>query len=106
MLQGVSIRRLSNALWMLTLGAGKCCEIAEIMAACRERRVMPHVARNESKRTSAIDPRMLRHGSHRVSQVAQANREMLWIPEGCPTHRAQAEGVRGNSACRSARAGR
>ena len=39
------------------------------MAACRERKVTPHVAAHETRRGgSAIDGRTTRHSSYRISQ--------------------------------------
>lgn len=54
-----------------TLGADKAYDIADFVAACRERGVTPHVARNESNRASAIDRRTTRHSGYAVSQVVR-----------------------------------
>jgi transposase len=54
-----------------SLGADKAYDTREFVAACRERGVTPHLARNESNRASAIDGRTVRHSSYAVSQVVR-----------------------------------
>ena len=52
-----------------SVGADKAYDTADFVAACRERGVTPHIARNESRRGgSAIDHRTTRHPSYRLSQ--------------------------------------
>ena len=52
----------------ITLGADKGYDTADFIEACRERKVTPHVAQNQSNRRSAIDGRTARHGGYAVSQ--------------------------------------
>jgi transposase len=53
----------------ITLGADKGYDTRDFVAACRERNVTPHVARNEyRRRRSAIDRRTTRHWGYEVSQ--------------------------------------
>ncbi|MGA8031682.1 MAG: IS5 family transposase [Casimicrobiaceae bacterium] len=55
-----------------SVGAGKAYDTADFVAACRERSVIPHVARNDSgTRRSAIDGRTTRHAGYRLSQVVR-----------------------------------
>ena len=51
-----------------TLGADKGYDTRSLVAQLRERRVTPHVARNTSRRRSAIDGRTTRHPGYAVSQ--------------------------------------
>lgn len=51
-----------------TLGADRGYDTRDFVAACRERRVTPHVARNDHGRRSAIDVRTTRHPGYAVSQ--------------------------------------
>jgi transposase len=52
----------------VTLGADKNYDTREFVAACRTRKVTPHVAQNTSGRRSAIDERTTHHDGYRVSQ--------------------------------------
>jgi hypothetical protein len=53
----------------ITLGADKGYDTRGFVAACRERNVTPHVARNvHCRRRSAIDHRTTRHAGYEVSQ--------------------------------------
>ena len=53
-----------------TVGADKAYDTADFIAACRERKVTPHVAQNDSRRGgSAIDGRTTRHIGYRLSQT-------------------------------------
>jgi transposase len=51
-----------------TLGGDKNYDTRDCVADMRERRVTPHVARNTSRRRSAIDGRTTRHPGYAVSQ--------------------------------------
>ena len=51
-----------------TLGADKGYDTRDCVAGLRKRRVTPHVARNTSRRRSAIDGRTTRHPGYAVSQ--------------------------------------
>jgi len=53
----------------ITLGADKGYDSSDFVEACRERKVTPHVAQNDSgNRSSAIDARTTRHAGYAVSQ--------------------------------------
>jgi transposase len=52
----------------VTLGGDKNYDTREFVAACRQRRVTPHVAQNTSGRRSAIDERTTRHAGYGISQ--------------------------------------
>jgi transposase len=52
----------------LTLGADKGYDIPAFVAALREMGVTPHVAQNNTKRSSAIDARTTRHAGYKISQ--------------------------------------
>lgn len=52
----------------ITLGADKNFDTQEFVQALRERKITPHVARNDSRRASAIDGRTTRHPGYRMSQ--------------------------------------
>jgi len=52
-----------------SVGADKAYDSAAFVAACREIGVTPHVAQNDTNRSSAIDARTTRHGGYAVSQV-------------------------------------
>jgi transposase len=55
-----------------TVGADKAYDTASFVAACRARKVTPHVAQNNTRPGgSAIDVRTTRHQSYRLSQVAR-----------------------------------
>jgi hypothetical protein len=55
-----------------SIGADKAYDTADFVAACRERRVTPHVAANDTRRGgSAIDGRTTRHPSYRLSQIVR-----------------------------------
>jgi IS5 family transposase len=52
------------------VGADKAYDTADFIAACRTRKVTPHVAQNEGRRGgSAIDGRTTRHAGYRLSQT-------------------------------------
>jgi transposase len=51
-----------------TLGADKAYDTQAFVAACRERNVTPHLARNTSRRRSALDGRTTRHAGYVRSQ--------------------------------------
>jgi transposase len=52
----------------VTLGADKNYDTAELVAALRGINVTPHVARNDTNRSSAIDGRTTRHPGYEISQ--------------------------------------
>lgn len=53
----------------ITLGADKGYDVADFIAACRDRGVTPHVAcTSDARRRSAIDGRTTRHSGYTVSQ--------------------------------------
>jgi IS5 family transposase len=52
----------------ITLGADKGYDAEDFVNELRSMRVTPHVARNISGRSSAIDGRTARHGGYAVSQ--------------------------------------
>jgi len=52
-----------------TVGADKGYDTAEFVARCREIGVTPHVAQNNTNRSSAIDGRTTRHPGYALSQV-------------------------------------
>lgn len=53
-----------------TVGADKAYDTRDFIAACRERRVTPHVAANDTRRGgSAIDGRTTRHAGYALSQT-------------------------------------
>lgn len=53
-----------------TVAADKAYDTADFVAACRQRKVTPHVAANEARRGgSAIDGRTMRHVGYQISQV-------------------------------------
>jgi IS5 family transposase len=51
-----------------TLGGDKGYDTRDCVADLRQRRVTPHVARNTSRRRSAIDGRTTRHPGYAISQ--------------------------------------
>jgi len=51
-----------------TLGADKSYDTRDFVAACRARRITPHVAQNTKGRRSAIDGRTTRHPGYPISQ--------------------------------------
>jgi len=53
----------------LTLAADKGYDTSDFVKALREMNVVPHVAQNTNKRSSAIDARTTRHASYRISQA-------------------------------------
>ena len=55
-----------------SVGADKAYDTADFVAGCRERRVTPHVAANDTRRGgSAIDGRTTRHPSYLLSQIVR-----------------------------------
>lgn len=52
-----------------TVGADKAYDSADFVAGCRQRNVIPHVAQNNSRRSSAIDGRTTRHIGYPLSQT-------------------------------------
>ena len=55
-----------------SVGADRANDTADFVAACRERKVTPHVACNDSgTRQSAIDGRIVRHAGYRLSQTVR-----------------------------------
>jgi hypothetical protein len=60
------------------LGGDKGCDTQDCVADMRQRRVTPHVARNTSKRRSAIDGRTTRHPGYAVSQKIRKRVEEIF----------------------------
>jgi len=58
-----------------TLGADKAYDTADFVAGCRRRSVTPHVAQNDTNRSSAIDARTTRHEGYVISQNARRKQE-------------------------------
>ncbi len=55
-----------------SIGADKAYDTTDFVAACRERKVTPHVAANVTRRGgSAIDGRTTRHPGYRLSQIVR-----------------------------------
>ena len=55
-----------------SVGADKGYDTADFIDACRQRRVTPHVACNDTRRGgSAIDERTTRHAGYRLSQIVR-----------------------------------
>ena len=53
-----------------SVGADKAYDTADFVAGCRQRKVTPHVACNDTRRGgSAIDGRTTRHPGYRLSQI-------------------------------------
>jgi transposase len=53
-----------------TVGADKAYDTADFVADCRDRKVVPHVAQNDTRRGgSAIDGRTTRHDGYQISQT-------------------------------------
>jgi transposase len=65
----------------VTLGADKNYDTRDFVAGCRERRVTPHVAQNNTRRSSAIDGRTTRHPGYAGSQRKRKRVEEIfgWI---------------------------
>jgi hypothetical protein len=82
----------------LTLGGDKGSDTREFVAALRDMAVTPHVTRNRTNRSSAIDDRGTRHLGYAVSQRARMRIEEVfgWLrPSRCcedpaPRHRPSA----------------
>ena len=55
-----------------SLGADKAYDTADFVAACRERKITPHIACNDTRvGGSAIDGRTTRHPGYRLSQIVR-----------------------------------
>jgi hypothetical protein len=55
-----------------SIGADKAYDTTDFVAACRERKVTPHVAANDTRRGgSAIDGRTTRHPGYGLSQIVR-----------------------------------
>jgi transposase len=52
----------------ITLGADKAYDVADFVESLREMDVTPHVAQNDTRRSSAVDRRTTRHPGYDVSQ--------------------------------------
>ena len=52
----------------LTLGADKAYDTRDFVKKMRELEVTPHVAQNDTNRSSAIDERTTRHAGYEISQ--------------------------------------
>jgi len=75
MVSGVSGRK------RITLGADKGYDTADFVDSLRQLAVTPHVARNDTRRRSAIDNRTVRHPGYAVSQRLRKRIEEIfgWI---------------------------
>jgi transposase len=62
----------------ITLGADKNYDTAEMVSLLREMNVTPHVAQNDTNRSSAIDGRTTRHAGYAVSQRARKRVEEIF----------------------------
>ena len=79
-----------------TLGADKNYDTAEFVAACRERKVTPHVAQNTRRSGgSAIDGRTSRHAGYEISQTKRqmAERIHAWPKTWSTMRRAMVRGL-------------
>lgn len=62
-----------------TVGADKAYDTEDFVAACRQRKITPHVACNDTRRGgSAIDARTTRHAGYEVSQVIRKRIEEVF----------------------------
>ena len=62
----------------LTLGGDKNYDTRDFVKALREQRVTPHVAQNQTNRSSAIDGRTTRHAGYAVSQKKRKRVEEIF----------------------------
>jgi len=54
----------------ITLGADKAFDTSDFIEVCRDRKITPHVAQNETRKGgSALDERTTRHAGYKVSQI-------------------------------------
>ena len=60
------------------VGADRGYDTNDYVAGCRQRGVTPHVAKNESRRRSAIDGRTTRHVGYRLSQKIRMRIEPIF----------------------------
>src|SRR5687767_15165481 len=65
----------------VTVGADRGYDTADFVACCRQQGVTPHVAKNESRRSSAIDGRTTRHVGYGISQTIRMRIEQVfgWV---------------------------
>ena len=77
----VMLDRLPRKKRRLTLGADKGYDTREFVADLRRRKVTPHVAQNQSGRSSAIDGRTTSWGGYKVSQRIRKRVEEIfgWV---------------------------
>lgn len=61
-----------------TVGADKNYDCSDFVSGCRELRVTPHVARNQTNRSSRIDGRTSRHPGYDVSQKKRKRIEEIF----------------------------
>jgi len=52
-----------------TVGADKAYDTADFVAACRERKITPHIAVHDKRRSSTLDARTTRHAGYLLSQT-------------------------------------
>ena len=52
----------------MTLGGDKNYDTRDVVSTAREMRITPHVAQNNTSRSSAIDGRTTRHKGYEISQ--------------------------------------
>ncbi len=60
------------------MGGDKSYDTRDCVRDLRQRRVTPHVAQNNTRRTSAIDGRTTRHVGYRLSQRARKRVEEIF----------------------------
>lgn len=65
----------------VTVGADRGYDTADFVARCRRQGVTPHVAMNDSRRSSAIDGRTTRHAGYGISQTIRMRIEQIfgWV---------------------------
>jgi IS5 family transposase len=62
----------------VTVGADRGYDTADFVDRCRRRGVTPHVAMNDSRRSSAIDGRTTRHIGYGMSQTIRMRIEQVF----------------------------
>jgi IS5 family transposase len=62
----------------ITLGADKAYDVTDFVESLREMEVTPHVAQNDTNRSSAIDARTTRHPGYDVSQRVRKRVEEIF----------------------------
>ena len=75
---GVDLLSRLRGVGRITLGGDKNYDTEAFVAKCREMRVTPHVSRNTTRRTSAIDGRTTRHPGYAISQRVRKRVEEIF----------------------------